>query len=241
MWRSVMLGRDIGTVLWLAVLFFTCLSFQGRAFAAEGGNTLENSRQPQRLVQGLLGVMKFEDDTYKVIATDGGAYEGRIPTMPFLGGMWQNSFLHGDHISLGGESGVQFGFIGKSTTLYAGGNGLHVRIKNRFFVASVPLGVNLDIHPTNKFRIYAGAGPLLMYGYLRTKNDDEASTEFESNSTNAFDLGYYGRIGADMKIGYSTRFGLQARYTDGQLDFGSNQGHLNMKGIQYMLTFTEAF
>jgi len=241
-----MVGRRVKSLFLVVAFSLTCLFVQGVALAAdENVGELEANRQPQRLVQGLLGVMKFDDDTYSILATDADGndvhYEGKIPTMPFLGGMWQNSFMHGDFISLGGEAGVQFGFVNESTTLYAGGNGIKVKFKNRFFVANVPLGINLDLHPTNKFRIYAGAGPLLMYGYLKIETDDDASIDAASSGTSGFDIGYYGRIGTDIVIGHSTRFGFQAQYTDARLDFNGDQGRLDMRGVQYMITFTEAF
>jgi len=201
--------------------------------------------QSPRLIQGLIGVMEFDSDSYDLVDANGDRYTSDMPTIPFLGGMWQNSYLHGDVVSLGGEAGILFGFVNDSTTLTSVGNSnvIHISVKNKFFVVDTMFGLNMDIHPSEKFRIYGGAGPLLLYGNLKTDNqDDEASTQIVEDSSNSdFDIGLYGRIGTDILLGETTRFGVQVRYVDAELDFGSKQGQVDMTGVQYMVTFTEKF
>jgi len=226
------------------LLFCFCTIGLTKAQAEYASPSLTEGVTAQRkLVQGLIGVMEFTDDTYTRTDSNGDSYLGKMPTIPVLGGMWQFGFIGGDTVSLGLETGILFGFDSYSTTLIGGGNGLYIHIKNQFFLIDGMVGLNLDIHPTNKFRLYAGAGPMLMFANLKTdNNDDEAGIDVvQDESSSATDIGLYARIGAEFKITQTMLFGFQARYVDAELDFGQELGQFNMSGIQYMLTFTSNF
>jgi len=214
------------------------LSLYGPGLAKASSETKAHHNR----VQGLIGVMEFKSDTYTRQDSAGDNYQGKMPTIPVFGGMWQYGLFGGDTVTLGAEGGILFGFDSYSTTLIGGGNGLYVHIKNKFFLIDGMIGLNIDIHPGNRVRLYAGAGPLLMYGNLKTDNDDEASIDIiEDESAGAADIGLYARAGFEIRVTKATFCGFQARYVDAELDFGRDLGEFDMQGMQYMLTFTRNF
>ena len=230
-------------VVLLFILVFGFLFFSPMLVnAGEESADSQSAKQSPTLIQGLGGLMYFTSNGYSLKDNDGVKYIGDMPNMPFFGGIWQNSFLHGDVISLGGEAGILFGFINNTITFYSH-NKFIINVKNKFFVTDLMMGLNIDIHPTDKFRIFGGAGPLVLYGNIKMDSDDKESDTYiiETNSSSAFSFGFYGRVGTDVLLNKTLRLGIQARYVNAELDFGNQHGTVDMEGMQYMLTFTEEF
>ena len=95
---------------------------------------------------------------------------------------------------------------------------------------------------------YVAGGPMVMYGSHDVKNDNIEEvqpqhtgnrtvvlTESDSSDTN---IGYYARAGLDFQINDSQHLGFGIRYMSTELDFDKTVGKINIKGPQYVLTFT---
>lgn len=208
--------------------------------SSSSSRTLLNS---ENYIQGLIGGMQFSSDSYTLRGTDALQYSGEMPSMPFLGGMWQTGLLGGERVSLGVEAGILFGFINDSVAFSAGGSGLTVYVRNQFFVLDTMLGANLNMNLGERLRLYAGAGPVFMFSHLdlENKSDDATAQVIEDTTASGHDLGFYGRLGLELSIREGSFLGFQARYVDAELDFENSIGSLDMSGVQYMLTFTEDF
>jgi len=90
-------------------------------------------------------------------------------------------------------------------------------------------------------RIYAGAGPVLMYGVMDMDNEDidtNAGTVTEYDDRDyALGLGVYARAGIEFTLNYRNTIGLGVRGVKADLDFNDTVGEVDIQGVQAMLTY----
>lgn len=228
----------------VAVLLMCC-AMSSHAFSDRNGQIeIEDpNKKQENLIQGMIGVMKFEHDTFSLTDVNGETYKGDMPSLPYLGGLVQFKHFQSKRMSAGLEAGVLFGFVNYSTTVVVNG-GASVYFKNQFLLADGMFGGYVDLLLADRFRFYVGAGPMAMYGRLRLDNQDDVSIQpvyYVNQTVTAFGLGGYARTGLEFKVGSGTFFGVQARYITADLDFGNDVGEVDMSGYQYMLTATQAY
>ena len=205
-------------------------------------HTTPDHNEKDDLIQGMIGVMKFEHDMFSLTTADGHTYEGDMPSLPYLGGMAQFSYINTNVINAGIEAGVLFGFVNYSTTVVVNG-GASVYFQNQFLLTDGMLGGYVDGVLADRFRVYVAGGPMIMYGRLQLDNQDNVSTQpaYVNQTVTGFDIGGYARAGVELKMGHAAYVGVQAGYIRADLHFGNDVGEIDMSSYQYMLTATQAY
>ncbi len=121
-----------------------------------------------------------------------------------------------------------------------------VELDNSLLLVELHLGGYVRGRLGERVTAYAAAGPMIMYGSHDIENETVEGTPQppagsvvipESNSSD-INLGYYLRTGLDFQISDTQYLGLGVRYMSAELDFDQTVGTLDIKGPQYVLTFT---
>ena len=123
------------------------------------------------------------------------------------------------------------------------GGVLRVDVDSDLFLAELHLGGYVRGRLHERVTTYAATGPMVMYG-SHDINDDNVHvsplgtvviTESDSSDIN---IGYYARAGIDFEFQQNQFMGLGIRYMSTELDFDKTVGSLDIKGAQYVLTFS---
>ena len=69
----------------------------------------------------------------------------------------------------------------------------------------------------------------------------DGDLDLDNNDSNDINIGYYGRAGVDFEIQGNQQLGLGIRYMSTELDFDKTIGKLDIKGPQYVFTYTARF
>ena len=176
------------------------------------------------------GQMVIENDDPDV---EGGDYEIN------LFGVDVQKRLRTGLFSFGYETGALLSFETEDRQVRAasgsGGGTIAVSVAFNFILVDYFFGGFIGLEPANWCRLYAGAGPLLMWGSRETEPDDD--DEKEAVAESEVGVGVYARVGADLMV--STVFGISvgARITDTTLRFegtdGQHGGDMDVEGWQY--------
>jgi opacity protein-like surface antigen len=118
-----------------------------------------------------------------------------------------------------------------------------VAIDNSLFLSELHLGAYVRGRLDERITTYAAAGPMVMYGSMDVGNNDSAQSaenstgHTESNSSD-INIGYYGRAGIDFALDDKQQLGFSVRYLSSELDFDKTIGNVDIRGPQYVLTYT---
>jgi hypothetical protein len=184
-------------------------------------------RKGQALQQGYIGVT-----TYDKIERDGGRFpnvdgdRGNLDEMFMIGGggQWK---LNGEGVDFGLEGFLQLQGRGNAEAFVIGGGGAAVAVDVDLFIFDFYGGPMISTFLGDSVRIYAGAGPTIGWAFY-----DQAIAD-----GSGFGYGWYARTGLELVLG---RFmlGGAARWTDSHYDLGGGLGDVDVKGFQWMITFT---
>jgi hypothetical protein len=94
-------------------------------------------------------------------------------------------------------------------------------------------GGYLGVEPATWLRLYAGAGPLLIWGSRETETEATATEPVRNDSESGWGVGLYGRAGVD--IIFAKIFGITAcaRVTETTISFDDTSGDIDLEGWQY--------
>lgn len=208
------------------------------------------SDEPGPLLQVFLGVLEPDDQTgeWDEISDDGVDVDfsslpsGGIETEYLFGRGWVHWGLNaGGSIAWKNDD---TNFAGSLTN--ENGGTLLVELDNSLLLTELHLGGYVRGRLNHRITTYAAAGPMLMYGSHEIENENVRGTsdasgdsvdipQTDSSDTN---VGYYLRAGIDFQIDDKQHLGLGIRYMGAELDFDQTVGTLDIKGPQYVLTFT---
>ncbi|MFW0776177.1 MAG: outer membrane beta-barrel protein [Rickettsiales bacterium] len=202
-------------------------------------------------VQILLGQLDLDEDNVTIDRGDLNL-EGSVDSLPYVGGAVQMPWKD-DFIGFGWEGG---GFVSwenddVSYYAYSGPNGGKARISidNGFWSLETFIGAYASLKPIDRLRFYAGAGPLFMFARADSEDFDEdveidGSTETisgDGNSDSDFALGWYARVGADIRLGKHTWLGASVRQMQVDVDLSDALGEFDINGQVYQLTITQRY
>lgn len=199
-------------------------------------------------IQAMFGVTKFDEDELsyeKESSTDPTLdAESDLSTLPLIGAAGQMPLI-GETIQGGLEGGFFFSWWRDEVRARSSGGTTIVVIDNSLILTEIFFGGYASADLGDKFRIYAGAGPLLMFGRyeLETEDTDEAvpvSVE-EDETASAFGAGGYVRAGVDYMLTRNSSLGLGVRAIKTRLDFDDEIGKVDLEGIQGMLVYSVRF
>lgn len=147
--------------------------------------------------------------------------------------------FYGKIFQLGIETGAFFSWDSTarhvSVSSGSGGGTATIAVEVNSFMMDYFGGGFLGFEPTKWLRLYAGAGPLLIWGTRATDPEESDSDEYSAESTIEFGAGIYARAGLDIFL--SEQFGLTlgVRQTETTLNFKDATGEIDIGGTQYYL------
>jgi hypothetical protein len=171
-----------------------------------------------------------------IIPNNNSDIEGNDFDISIFGADAQSPF-GGGLLKYGIETGAIFSFDSNEQRFRAssGSNGgtIAVSAEVESFMMDYFFGGYLGLEPSKWFRLYVGAGPLLIWGIQKTEPDKSDSEDVTSNSEIEFGAGLYARAGIDIFL--SEQFGLNigARINETTLTFEDTAGNVDIEGLQY--------
>lgn len=195
----------------------------------------EDAAYPLAL-QVMVGEMVIPNDDPQV---RGGDYKvtlfGLAAQKPFWGS-WAQAGI---------ETGALFNWKSETRAFAASGGGgggsLAVAVDIQQFLFDYFFGGYASVQPIKWFRLYIGAGPLLIYGARETDETDPATSQTEEKSDSGFSAGVYGRGGIDIIFTKNFMLGAGVRGTQTGLSFSDTAGKVDVEGWQYFGVITFSF
>ena len=237
-----------------AASVFTLLALQGTHTAAEEADPAAIDRETP-LIQVFLGVLELDDQTGKWQDISDDNVDVDFSSLPSGGIEAEYSYYKG-WIHWGINPGGSIAWKSDDTNFsggFTGENGTTIRvdIDNSLFLFELHLGGYVRGRLTDRITTYAAAGPMVMYGSHEVEDERteelpsgapaDGELDLDSNDSNDINIGYYGRAGVDFEIQGNQQLGLGIRYMSTELDFDKTIGKLDIKGPQYVLTYTARF
>lgn len=190
-------------------------------------------------VQALLGAMKFDDLEFEV--EEGQDEEADLSTIPQLGGAWA-TLPKGDRFQYGLECSFLLGFRVKDLEYLVISSGLRAEVSVSLWTFDLAGGpyASFFLDKEKRWRIYGGAGPLMMYAdYNSDKDLSDDTTDDEDES--AFGVGVYGRAGLEFRVYKYGMLGMGVRSIYADIDFNEVSGTTDVRGTAAFVTFTAGF
>jgi len=196
--------------------------------SAPGTVPLAAAMDDRMVVQVTYGLM--------VIPNDDSQKSGEDYDISLVGAAAQKPF-GGDLFKYGIETGAYFNwqseirYFGASSG--SGGGTAVVSMDIESFIFDYFGGGYVSVRPVKWIRFYAGGGPLLIYGYRATEEDNPDVEGVMTGSESDLSVGVYGRTGIDLVFADKVLLGCGIRGTVTGLSFEDNTGKLNVEGLQY--------
>ncbi len=235
-------------LLWrmLLSLFLTtaAANYSGAETGVEAGNT-----NPRPYFQVGVSALDLDDPSIDVSAGDE-KLAGEFPDkLYYLGGAAQTPWKDGI-VGYGWEGGGYTNWIVDDVSVFvrsSGGTTARVSFDSTYFGMETFLGLYGSLQPATWLRLYAGAGPSVMIGYLdigEDENSDSSNPEVTpqvavvnvSGGHFAYGAGYYGRVGLEVFFTPKLSMGVGARYEDSRLNAGNDLGSIDLEGTMLMLS-----
>ena len=179
-------------------------------------------------LQFMIGEMVISNDDPRV---SDGDYN-----LTLFGVAAQKPF-YGEMSRVGIETGALFNWK-SDTRAYAassgsGGGTIAISVDINQFLFDYFFGGYVSLQPLKWFRLYVGAGPLLIYGSWETDEKDPTTSQVETKSESGFSAGVYARGGIDIIITENFILGAGIRGTKTGLSFNDTVGNVDVEGWQY--------
>jgi hypothetical protein len=176
----------------------------------------------------VYGQMTIDNDDAQV---DGDDYDFTI-----FGVDAQKSFRQG-WIQYGVEIGALFSIDSSlrqfSASSGSGGGTAGISVDISSFLMDYYFGGYVSIEPVRWLRLYAGAGPLLIWGFRDAEPAEPLPEPHTEESESGVGVGGYGRVGIDILFTDWFGIGAGARVTKTTLSFDETAGEIDIEGVQY--------
>lgn len=221
------------TSILFLILFCTTISARARDKDWESDYT----------VQGLLGAAEFRDLHFNINDSATPA-EADFSLLPQAGGAWHTSPHGGERFQYGLEASFLIGTqVEKLNYLYLGGGGVRISLSTSLWLFDLAGGAYANLYLDNKqrVRLYAAAGPVLMFANYRTEKDFSDGSDSETASESALGAGAYARAGIEFRIHENGMAGIGVRNTWSNMDFSDAGGSEHLRGTAIFATYTLGF
>ncbi|MEZ5502709.1 MAG: outer membrane beta-barrel protein [Halioglobus sp.] len=202
------------------------------------------------LLQVFLGVLELDDQTGQWEDISGDTVDVDFSSLP-AGGLEVEYTLGRGWLYWGLNPGVSVAWKNDDTNISGTlteetGGTLRVSLDNSLLLVDLHLGGYVRGRLNDRVTTYVAAGPMVMYGSHDVKNQSvegspqpaDGTVNVPDTSSSDTNLGYYARAGLDFEISDRNHLGLGVRYLSAELDFDKTVGKLDIKGPEYVLTFT---
>lgn len=193
-------------------------------------------------VQVMFGATYYDHlhFTHPSTADPAMAVQSEFSWMPLLGVSGGVPLMRRG-VDIGLEGGAAVGWRTDRVQAIGGGGSIDVHIHNEFFLVDLFLGPYVSTPLGQRARVYAGAGPLLVFGQYDKRSDEYVGgrqTVSDNVTSSAFGPGAYIRTGVEFNLqdNYWMGFGLRAFTSD--LDFDDVPGTTKVKAVQFLITYT---
>jgi opacity protein-like surface antigen len=197
-------------------------------FVASAVRTYAEEVEHPMILQFMIGEMVISNDDPRV---SDGDYN-----VTLFGAAAQKPF-YGEISQVGIETGGLFNWKSETRAYAASGGGgggtIAISVDVNQFLFDYFFGGYASLQPFKWFRLYVGAGPLLIYGSRETEEMDPATSQVETKSDSGFSAGVYGRAGIDIIITENFIIGASIRGTKTGLSFNDTVGDVDVEGWQY--------
>ncbi|MEZ5570420.1 MAG: outer membrane beta-barrel protein [Halioglobus sp.] len=203
----------------------------------------------QPSIQVFLGVLELDDQTAQWNNNAGDEVNVDFSSLP-IGGIEAEYILGRGWVHWGLNPGGSIAWKNDNTQVAGSlteqnGGTLLVNIDNSLLLTELHLGAYVRGRLNERVTTYAAAGPMVMYGTLDVNNNNssdsqspDGSAAIPDDNSSDINLGYYARVGIDFSIGNQQQLGLGLRYLSSELDFDKTVGKVDLKGPQYVLTYS---
>ncbi len=197
-------------------------------FVASAIRTYAEEVEHPMILQFMIGEMVISNNDPRV---SDGDYN-----VTLFGAAAQKPF-YGEISRVGIETGGLFNWKSETRAYAASGGGgggtIAISVDVNQFLFDYFFGGYASLQPLKWFRLYVGAGPLLIYGSRETEEMDPATSQVETKSDSGFSAGVYGRAGIDIIITENFIIGASIRGTKTGLSFNDTVGDVDVEGYQY--------
>jgi len=188
-----------------------------------------NAEEVERpiILQFMIGEMVISNDDPRV---SDGDYD-----VTLFGVAVQKPF-YGKMTPVGIETGGLFNWKSETRAYAASGGGggtVAISADINQFLFDYFFGGYVSFQPLKWFRLYAGAGPLLIYGSREYEEKNPTTSQIETKSDSGFSGGVYGRAGIDIIISENFILGANIRGVKTGLSFNDTVGNVDVEGWQY--------
>lgn len=193
-------------------------------------------------LQVVLGGTQYSDLSFEHQSTTDPSVEAdsEITVMPTLGICGVMPLLK-KPFTLGLEGGVLFGWRNDNVTAVGQNGTLRVHFDNKLYLLDLFVGPYVSANLGQRTRIYLGAGPLLMAGQYDKRTDEQVSgseTIRDDKTSMVSGAGLYARTGIEFMFEDGSMMGLCVRGFKSKLDFEDIPEDTDVKGIQFLITFS---
>lgn len=190
-------------------------------------------------IQALLGGVRYDDLVFTNPDSSGDDVTIDMSTIPQLGGAWASK-PKGEKFQYGLECSFLMGFKIDDFSYWAnsGSGTAYVNVSASMWMFDFAGGAYANLPLGDKLRIYAGAGPLMVYANYRSELDYTDQTPNSTQSDSVFGLGVYARTGLELRLKEYAWLGAGVRGTWNSLDFSEVGGETDLSGIAVFLTYT---
>jgi len=151
---------------------------------------------------------------------------GAAAQKPFYKDLLEYGFETGANLSMKNDTNVL------SYTAGSSGGKIKVEIDNTWFLFDYFGGGYVAANIAKRLRLYAGAGPMLIYGSWEHE-PDENDGDFDDNTESHLSAGIYGRSGFEIAIIERMSFGAGIRAIATNLQFDDSFGDIKVEGTQF--------
>jgi hypothetical protein len=182
--------------------------------------------------QVIVSLMELDEDApgmeeknYDLI------FFGAAAQKPFYKDTLEYGFETGANLSMENDTNVLSYSAGSS------GGTAKVAIDNTWFLFDYFGGGYVAANVASRLRLYAGAGPLLIYGSWE-HDPDENDDEFDDDNESHLSAGVYGRAGIEVAIIDRLSIGGGVRAIATNLEFDDSLGEIKVEGPQYFFNIS---
>ena len=220
------------------------------AFAAHAQAETANQEKYPPLVQAFFGSLMLDDQSGDWEDIDGEDIDVSFPSSLPSGGIEaEYTYYVSDLFKWGINSGGSIGWKNSDTRISGtiGGDGANIRFEldNSLFLGELHLGGFVRGYIGPNVSLYAAAGPMIMYGQHRVEDEDVVSPSGDGDITidddkaSSFAFGLYGRTGIDYQYSAGQHVGFSVRYMAAEMDFDDTVGDLDIRGPQFVVTYSQ--
>ena len=159
-------------------------------------------------------------------------------SLPAVGAAWQMPMTYSPP-EIGIETGVSLGWdAGRSLRVSDGQE--EMSVDTNLLIADIWIGPYIALPLGRSVRVYASAGPLLQYGEISLRYEQQ-NGDLVRVRDNSYAGGTYVRTGIELIVARDVYLGFGARWYQSVLDLDASKQAIDINVAQYFFTLSTRF